>query len=61
MIGEAVSHPFAWLCNSIAPGLSANSKLSPNLNPELVAEANLRIARDTGVGPYFVTFRCLIE
>jgi hypothetical protein len=34
--------------------LSANRKLSPNLNPEVVVEANLRIARYPGAmcGPY---------
>jgi len=33
-------HPVGW---------SANSKLSPDLSPEVVAEANLRIARNSGV------------
>jgi hypothetical protein len=54
VIGEAVSHPFAWLCNAIAPGLSANRKLSPNLNPEVVAEANLRIARISLLIPFLI-------
>jgi hypothetical protein len=33
-------------------GLSANKKLSPNLNSEVGAEANLRIARISGVGRF---------
>jgi hypothetical protein len=52
---------YAWAADRITPEKSANRKLSPNLNPEGVAEANLRIARDSGVGRYFVTFRSVMK